>query len=339
MRTLAAALLFLTATAAGAADGDSLFPSRTFGGCRIARGISEPVVAPALPCLNVIVQSCQYDAVIVANGCGEDGALGSLKLSVRRGDSLEAELFKDASGRADARTPGSSAYAPDSDEAVSVPGKVGVRLFTLSYVKRGARYPLGRKSLRHARFTAKQIESLFGTGPSGGSIGSETRQQIFYHYFRQDRDPELPAPAWLDASLESMRRHQVWNDPEEGPINEAQVWQAPAAVLYEFFELLRSTLRVDGDGGAAAPAFHFDSFEAERVRYGLAVDRLRLTKPGGSLGGRGRAVLADFLRIVPELKMMQDAAVSGDEPRYIAAVMSVGAHGNDALAELKKPSL
>ena len=67
--------------------------------------------------------------------------------------------------------------------------------------------------------------------------GAEAKTQRFYHFFKKDRDPNLQVPAWANETLDAMLKRPVWQDPEEGILNEAQLWQAPVSVLYEFFEL------------------------------------------------------------------------------------------------------
>ncbi|MDD5656171.1 MAG: hypothetical protein PHF00_02840, partial [Elusimicrobia bacterium] len=83
-------------------------------------------------------------------------------------------------------------------------------------------------------FSPKEVKLLVDK-----TEGAEARSQIFYHYFKKDRDPGLAVPAWVDQTLDAMIKRPVWQDPEEGVINEAQLWQAPVSVLYEFFELTR----------------------------------------------------------------------------------------------------
>ncbi|MEK7717782.1 MAG: hypothetical protein AAB322_08545, partial [Pseudomonadota bacterium] len=96
-------------------------------------------------------------------------------------------------------------------------------------------------------FNRAEIEFLMGSGKSADpgqprKEGAITRTQIFYHYFKPDRDASLKIPKWVDQTLDAMLKHAAWKDPDEGVLNEAQLWQAPASVLYEFFELVRRSL-------------------------------------------------------------------------------------------------
>ncbi|MCR4296322.1 MAG: hypothetical protein NUW21_12365, partial [Elusimicrobia bacterium] len=94
-------------------------------------------------------------------------------------------------------------------------------------------------------FNRQEIVFLVGSGKTatGPKVeGAITRTQVFYHYFKRDRDASLKIPKWVDQTLEAMLKRPVWQDPDEGILNEAQLWQAPASVLYEFFELVRKSL-------------------------------------------------------------------------------------------------
>ncbi|HEX4047264.1 MAG TPA: hypothetical protein VH309_05495 [Elusimicrobiota bacterium] len=193
----------------------------------------------------------------------------------------------------------------------------------------------GPATFRHVGFSESQLDALVANGFGHKSRGSEARVQLFYHYFKASRDPAITAPAWLDASLPSMIRRPAWQDPTDGVLNEAQLWQAPPAVLYDFFELIRKTFPVSRGGTEASPPFTYSDLDADRARYAQAVDRLRRAKLGKSLGGRGRAVIADLLRIVPELKNVRDAAAAGDKRRYISSVMAVASLSDAAFQALQ----
>ena len=181
----------------------------------------------------------------------------------------------------------------------------------------------GPTAFRHVRFSERQLDALVANGFGNKPQGSEARVQLFYHYFKADRDPAIAVPAWLTASLDSMIRRPVWQDPDEGVLNEAQLWQAPPSILYEFFETIRKTFPAARGGTEASPPFLFSDLDEKRARFAQAVNRLQRARLGKSLGGRGRAVIADLQRIVPEMKNVRDAAAAGDEERYIAAVMAV----------------
>jgi len=65
-------------------------------------------------------------------------------------------------------------------------------------------------------FTPAQIDLIINQ-----ETGSEAKAQFIYHYFKADRDPELESPAWIDEVLGAMLKRPVWQDPEEGVLNEA----------------------------------------------------------------------------------------------------------------------
>lgn len=177
-----------------------------------------------------------------------------------------------------------------------------------------------------AGFTPDQIFYLTNDNERNGPLGAETRCQYFYHFFKRDRDPELTkiVPAWIDQSLDAMVRRPVWRDPEEGVLNEAQLWQAPASVLYEFFQHTRKTFPLEKKGSMTPPAILKKDYEDSRTRFQMALDRLYRARLGDSLGGRGRAILASFDLILKEMDVLLDALTSQDEQRYVDAVMAVG---------------
>lgn len=167
--------------------------------------------------------------------------------------------------------------------------------------------------------------------------GAEYKSQIFYHYFKKDRDPGLAVPPWIDQTLDAMVRRPVWQDPEEGILNEAQLWQAPVSVLYEFFELTRKTFLPSEGGQLANPVTLLKDYEDNRIRFQMSLDRLYRARLGNSLGGRGRAVMAAFDLILKEMDSVIDALTSGDLPRYKEAILGVGGMTKNAHAILLAP--
>ena len=78
-------------------------------------------------------------------------------------------------------------------------------------------------------FSREEIVFLVGSGKSSTPgqpkvDGAITRTQVFYHYFKRDRDEKLKIPTWVDQTLEAMLKRPVWQDPDEGVLNEAQLW-------------------------------------------------------------------------------------------------------------------
>ena len=191
-------------------------------------------------------------------------------------------------------------------------------------------------------FSRDEIEFLVGSGKSTTAgqpkkEGAITRTQIFYHYFKRDRDASLKIPKWVDQTLEAMLKRPVWQDPDEGILNEAQLWQAPASVLYEFFELVRQSLPPSDGGKLTPPGVLIKEYEDNRIRFQVSFDRLLRARLGDSLGGRGRAVIAHFELINKQYDSVMDGLVNGDTQRYREAVIGVGALMNGAFETLQSP--
>ncbi len=180
-------------------------------------------------------------------------------------------------------------------------------------------------------FTREQGQALFDK-----KDGAEFKVQVFYHYFKRDRDPSVPAPKWVAATLDAMLKRAVWQDPDEGVLNEAQLWQAPVSVLYEFFELVRKSLPPDPYGGQLIPPGNLvRDYEDNRVRFQMSLDRLVRSRLGSSLGGRGRAVIAHFDLINKQLDSVMDGLINGDTQRYKDGVIAIGALSNGAFDVLQ----
>lgn len=201
---------------------------------------------------------------------------------------------------------------------------------------------LGAVPSRAQIFNREEIVFLVGSGKSGTPgqpkvDGAITRTQVFYHYFKRDRDPGLKnqVPKWVDQTLEAMLKRPVWQDPDEGILNEAQLWQAPASVLYEFFELVRKSLPPSDGGQLMPPGNLIKDYEDKRIRFQMSLDRLVRAKLGDSLGGRGRAVIAHFDLINKQYDSVMDGLINGDTQRYKNAVIAIGALTNGAFEALQ----
>jgi tight adherence protein B len=180
-------------------------------------------------------------------------------------------------------------------------------------------------------FTPEQVKFLVDKAE-----GAEAKSQIIYHYFKKDRDPGLAVPSWIDSTLDAMLKRPVWQDPEEGVINEAQLWQAPVSVLYEFFELTRKTFLPSDGGQLAQPGALIRDYADNRIRFQMSLDRLYRAHLGSSLGGRGRAVMADFDLILKEMDSVVDALTAGNPDSYKDAVMAVGALTDNAFRVMNR---
>lgn len=180
-------------------------------------------------------------------------------------------------------------------------------------------------------FSGEEITFLVGRKTGNTKVdGAETRVQYFYHYFKKDRDPALLVPKWVDQTIDPMLRRAVWQDPQEGVLNEAQIWQAPVSVLYEFFELVRKSFPPADGGQFTPPGSLLRDYEDNRVRFQMALDRVVRARLGNSLGGRGRAVIAHFDSINKQMDSVMDGLVNGDTQRYKDAVIAIGALSNGA---------
>lgn len=166
--------------------------------------------------------------------------------------------------------------------------------------------------------------------------GAEARAQYFYHYFKLERTPDLKPPAWVDEILPGMLKRPVWQDPEEGVLNEAMLWQAPVSVLYEFFEHTRKTFPAEFNGSLTAPYVLIKDYEDSRVRFQMALDRLYRARLGDSLGGRGRAVISNFDLILKEMDSVLDALTSQDPELYVQSVMAVASLTQQSYLILQK---
>ncbi|MHB2025196.1 MAG: type II secretion system F family protein [Elusimicrobiota bacterium] len=196
----------------------------------------------------------------------------------------------------------------------------------------------------------------------GQKNGAELHMQEFYHYFKPDRDPALVTPAWIDRILPAMLKHPVWKDPEQGILNEADLWQAPVAVLYTFFETTRKTFPPSDGGELLSPTALISDYSDAHIRMEMSLDRLYRAHLDDSLEGRGRPLLADFRLIDKEMGALLDSLTSAPNPpvsvdlspvsngqtrspvktpreirRYRTAVIAIAQLSNDAYGILHKP--
>ncbi len=181
-------------------------------------------------------------------------------------------------------------------------------------------------------FTPAQMSALCGPmeGLPGQGDGAQVKTQYMYHYMRQDRDASvIKAPKWIDEMLPSMISRPVWQDPAEGVLNEAQLWQAPLSVLYEFFELVRKTFPPPQGQGLPPPALARE-FADNRTRFRMSLDRLYRARLGDSLDGRGRTLLSYFDLIEKEYDSLMDAIVRVDGRQYMVAATAIGDFSNAA---------
>ncbi|NNN06180.1 MAG: hypothetical protein HKL90_09800 [Elusimicrobia bacterium] len=152
--------------------------------------------------------------------------------------------------------------------------------------------------------------------------GAEVRVQILYHWFKPNRDPQVRPPAWLDAEMPSLLK-AAYHDPEDGVLTEAQLWQAPNAVLYSFFETTRKTFPAVYGGFLVKPASLARDFRNESENMKFAVGRLRSLHLERSLGGRGRRAIALMEDASSQIDGLAGSLSAGDDSRFAASVLAV----------------
>ena len=181
-------------------------------------------------------------------------------------------------------------------------------------------------------FNPAQVNYIFNP-----QSGAESDVQRFYHYFKKDRDPALIVPGWVDQIMPAMLAHPVWQDPEQGMLNEAQIWQGPPAVLYEVFELTRKTLSPKDGGQLQNPKTLAGDYETERIRFEMALDRLYRARLENSLAGRGREEMAIFSLIDKEMESLITGLTNGNVEEYRQGLMAIAMLSKQAFQRLNQP--
>lgn len=168
-------------------------------------------------------------------------------------------------------------------------------------------------------FSPEQMDALVGHGPS-----AEFHAEVFFHSFKTDRDPAVKVPAWLDAALPAMTEPIVWPPHGyHGTLSEAELWQQPPSFLYEWFELVRTTFPPSRGGRGEAPSARILEYYSLCDTMDSFVNLLYQAKRQGSLGGRGRPIMALFKRAIPEMKAATSAAARKDDAAFTTRVMAV----------------
>ena len=172
--------------------------------------------------------------------------------------------------------------------------------------------------------------------------------QFFFHYLKADAGPNLKEhaltcagkkttvrrPEWLEAALPDMARHKVWRDSEAGDLSEAQLWQAPASVLYDFLDLAKGAFP-EGTTATTAPPFTQEKeYDDLLYRFRMALSRINRTKMGNSMAGRGAGLLSAFERVVEPLDAVVDALPAGDAEAFRRGADAAARDARDAFALL-----
>jgi len=185
---------------------------------------------------------------------------------------------------------------------------------------------------------------------------SAMKTQLFYYYLAPERDPKIlkysmtckgakvtyDMPKWVETVVPEMVGRKVWRDPEEGEISEAQLWQTPVSIIYEYLELTRKTFPPEAGGANIQPGLLVKEYADIRIRFQMAMDRLyrartRDMNMGDSMQGRGRTVMASFALILKEMESISDAISSSNSRRYAEAVTASAVMGEDAFRTLFRP--
>lgn len=165
------------------------------------------------------------------------------------------------------------------------------------------------------------------------------KMQLFYYYLAPERDEKVTnytmtckgakvtyvMPKWLETGVPEMLGRKVWRDPEEGEISEAQLWQTPVSIIYEYLELTRKTFPPEAGGANIQPGLLVKEYADIRIRFQMAMDRLyrartRDVNMGDSMEGRGRTIMAQFAIVLKEMESISDAISSTNQRRYAEAV-------------------
>jgi len=179
------------------------------------------------------------------------------------------------------------------------------------------------------------------------------KMQLFYYYLAPEKDEKIVSypmtckgvkstfvmPKWIETAVPEMTGRKVWRDPEEGEISEAQLWQTPVSIIYEYLELTRKTFPPEQGGANIQPGLLVKEYADIRIRFQMSMDRLyrartREVNMGDSMDGRGRTVMAQFALILKQMESIADAISSTDQKAYAAAVVASAALSQDAFRML-----
>ncbi|MCX5797252.1 MAG: hypothetical protein NTY77_17310 [Elusimicrobia bacterium] len=182
--------------------------------------------------------------------------------------------------------------------------------------------------------------------PTPDMACAEKEMQLFFHYFKPDLAPGLKEyeltcsgqksvvrmPPWLPVALPKMSEHKVWKEGDGTELSEAQLWQAPASVLYEFLKLAQK------DSGEDSLYDRETDYNNLLFNYRTALDHIRRSKLEDSLDYRGAAVLAALGRVQEPLDNLMDSLPAGDTEAYQREAEAAARDARAAFALLFAPS-
>ncbi|OGS01700.1 MAG: hypothetical protein A3G41_06440 [Elusimicrobia bacterium RIFCSPLOWO2_12_FULL_59_9] len=146
-----------------------------------------------------------------------------------------------------------------------------------------------------------------------------------------------PPPRWLILDMPRLLNTGAWEDPDQGTLSEAKLWQAPIAVLYNFFETTQKVFPSDPAwartgkykddplvrGMDAMPGTLLGVYQRNRIQFQMALDRLYRAHKGESLDGRGRIILSEFDLILSEMESLMTAIVVDNRIDYSESIIAI----------------
>ena len=179
----------------------------------------------------------------------------------------------------------------------------------------GARQPLQKIG----GLTGAQYHLLFDSG-----AGAQTRAQHLFYCFQAGGHPSFPAPGWLARSLGDMSKRTVWRDPQDGAVTEAEAWKGIAAAAYGFLQHALERLPETYGGRQRTDGDFLYLYGAARDKLALSLRALRGARLGGSLGGRGRKVIAEAEGLYAAMEAAAKALEAGREDAYNKSLVRAG---------------
>ncbi len=176
---------------------------------------------------------------------------------------------------------------------------------------------------------------------------SMIKWQLFYFYLDPAQNEKLKEyglfcgagrtsvemPAWIKDSLPALSARQVWRNEDGITMSERDLWQAFAALQYEFLKTGGEVL----SSGAIDLSKTVDLRDC-LLRYEMAMDRLFRSKLGSGLEGRGAVVMSDANRILEAMDRTVDAVDGNDYAAASAALDDVASSGAQCFGRLFEPA-
>lgn len=163
--------------------------------------------------------------------------------------------------------------------------------------------------------------------------------QLFYYYLAPELDVKvtyrptgchnektaLKIPGWLEAGRPAMLARKVWKDPEEGDLSEAQLWQTPVSILYEFLSKAPASRDLQAE---------LAGYEDMRIRFMMSVDRVSRAGLETSFGGRGGPMLDGLNDLMRDFDEMTEAASDSGRKKFEGKVADITRRARDLFAQL-----